>query len=149
MATTSDLQTAALNLQARLKAKKERLDAQYKQQVDELERQIQAVTTTLRLLHEPDACENSIGGSAVSVRELERKTAREALKIIARAAGGRVKITEAKPLLIQARILRKTKNTWGVIDTTLKRSPEFEKVPNEPATYRLKETYTRSQLPIQ
>jgi hypothetical protein len=49
---------------------------------------------------------------------------------------GVVKVTEAKDALIAAGVLKKTKYSWSVVNTTLSRAKEFEKDHAQNGTYR-------------
>jgi hypothetical protein len=139
MANTLDFQHHATNLLAKLKAKKELAEREYKLRISEIDREIEAVSITLRLLREPSTQVplNASTPTLPPASELMGKTARAALAIIARYNDGIVRITDAKAILVGAGILRPTKNVWGAIYTTLTRSPEFEKVRNEKGTFRL------------
>jgi hypothetical protein len=78
---------------------------------------------------------------------LKNKSTREACIEIANRNGGVVRISEAKRLLLGAGILHPTKNTWGVVYTTLVRSKEFEREPRERGTFRL--VGNQNSLPLQ
>lgn len=75
------------------------------------------------------------------------KSIRAALVVVAKYNDGIVRITEAKPLLVGAGIV-KGKHAWGAIYTTLSRSPEFEKVAEEKGTFRLVENTAQGALSV-
>ena len=134
---TDQLHSRALALLQRLKAKKERIQAECKQRLEDIDRQIEAVSTTLQLLREePEKLEVEVASAiqirdSVSLASLTGKSARQALIEIAKKNQGIVKIVEARPLLLSAGILTGTKkeNLWGAIYTELERSKHFEKHP--------------------
>jgi hypothetical protein len=118
-----------LDLLKHLKSKKEALEARHKEEQAELDKEIEAVSITLRLLHEradtaPGAEETK---PTVIPNTLIGKSAREACIEIAKNNGGRIRVADAKDALVAARILKPSKNTWAIVYTTLQRSKEFEK----------------------
>ncbi|HLK19894.1 MAG TPA: hypothetical protein VKT81_13110 [Bryobacteraceae bacterium] len=143
MGTHTDFQQQVLGLLAKLKAKKEALQKEYEGKVAEVDREIESVSTTARLLREPPSVlEVRVSESlAVSdgslMNQLMGKTARQALVLIAEANQGIVRITDAKRLLIGAGVIKKPKHAWGATYTNLMRSPEFEKVSGQAGTFRL------------
>jgi hypothetical protein len=142
MGTHADFQQQVLALLTKLKAKKETLQKEYADKVAEVDREIESVSTTVRLLREPPALEIRVSESlSVSdgslMNQLMGKTARQALVLIAEANQGIVRITDAKRLLIGAGVIKKPKHAWGATYTNLMRSPEFEKVPDQAGTFRL------------
>lgn len=145
-------QTEVLGLLNKLKAKKEAIQREFEQRLAEVDREIDAVNITARLLREPEAV---IGGQATppvvevmaSVSELLGKNTRQALVTIARKNDGIVRVVSAKPLLLAAGIIKQRKNAWGWINTTLSRSREFEKI--EPGTFRLIDSQANKSLMLQ
>jgi hypothetical protein len=139
---TSDFQQHASILLGKLKEKKEAIEREYGLRITEVDKEIEAVSITLRLLREPSPSSKSpesvIVKGQVPASELIGKSARQALILIAQYNAGNVRIIDAKPLLVGAGILQPTKNIWGAIHTTLSRSPEFERVPEEKGTFRLR-----------
>jgi len=147
-------QSATMDLLSKLEAKKAGLQSEFQKRLSAVDKEIEAVSTTLRLLREPSHLEISVADSlvladSVPMSALKNKSAREALVEIARRNGGLVRITEAKPLLLGAGILRRTKNSWGMIYTTLVRSKEFEKHPTESGTFRLRDQGGQAALVLQ
>jgi len=145
MANTTDFQQHATNLLAKLKTKKEAAERDYKVRLAEIDREIEAVSITLRLLREPQGVTVPLTGlkvetqlaNIVPITNLVGKTLRAALAIIAGHNGGILRVTEAKPLLLNAGVLKKPKHAWGAIYTTLSRSPEFKKIPDEKGAFQL------------
>src|ERR1043166_3045605 len=81
-------------------------------------------------------------------RQKSERAVPEALRSIGRANNGIVRIKEVKPALIEAGVIKRHKHAWGAIFTTLTRSPEFEKVPNQAGTFRLIENPAQSKLSV-
>ena len=147
---SSHLQETVSQLFASLKNKKEALQKEYASRMAEVDKEIDAVSTTLRLLR-LGALEAKVPDvisvlDPVMIAQLEGKSAREALIDLAKANDGIVRIVDAKRTLIAAGILKDTKNIWGAIHTTLTRSKEFEKVPGQAGTFRF--TEGRANFPI-
>lgn len=137
-------ESASLVLLSRLEQKKSAIQKEYERSLAAVDKEIEAVTTTLWLLRqaqpEPqlsDTEEQVFSAMASIAMAIKDKSAREALIDLARSNKGVVRIADVKPLLTRAGILKDTKNTWGAIYTTLTRSKEFTKVDNEPGTFRL------------
>lgn len=128
MAGKTPFEGQVLELLARLKITKERIQEECNRKLSDIDQQIEAVSTTLRLLREP-VTEQVITVEAAPIQSstLIGKSAREALIEIAKQRGGRVRIVEAIPLLAGAGVIRRTKNSWNALYTTLIRSKEFEK----------------------
>lgn len=145
-------QGEALALLGRLKAKKEGIEDECKRRLEEVDAEIRAVSTTLRLLGESISVNHATSldrkAAEIPVSELAGKSARVALIEIAKQNGGQVRIVEAKALLIAAGILRPSKNIWGAIYTTLKRSAEFEKVAGEAGTFKLLQEPRWASMPL-
>jgi hypothetical protein len=149
MANTSEFQQHATVLLGKLKAKKEAAEKEYQSRLAEIDREIEAVSITLRLLREPTISNPKIATTSTHIptSELMGKTARAALIIYARHNGGIVRISEAKPILMGAGVV-KGKHAWGVIYTTLARSPEFQKVAEEKGTFRYLENLAQGALSV-
>lgn len=128
MSNESRLEGATLDLFRHLKSKKEALQTRHAAEMAEIDREIEAVNITLRLLREQQtlASIEEIRPATIP-NNLLGKTAREACIEIARNNGGIVRVADAKDALVAARILKPSKNTWAIVYTTLKRSEEFEK----------------------
>ena len=105
----------------------------------EIEKEIEAVSITARLLRETDEAVPQIElyKRMVIPSNLDGLSAREACIEIAKSNGGIVRIAEAKSALIAAKILKPSKNTWAIVYTTLQRSKEFEKSSTGSGIFRL------------
>ena len=99
----------------------------------ELERDIDAIETTLKFLR---AGQPKDASTLVDIDELRGKTQLQGLKAIAEKGGGEVKVTEAKRLMLEAGLFQSTKNVSQKIYNTIKRSDFFVRV--RPGVYRLK-----------
>jgi hypothetical protein len=129
MSNQANFQSASMELLKRLKSRKETIQAKYTFDLSEIDKEIDAVSITLRLLRETAGSTEDVEEAAPAVipNDLSGKSTREACIEIAKSNGGVVFINDAKRALIAAGILKPSKNTWGIIYTTLIRSKEFEK----------------------
>jgi hypothetical protein len=130
MTNLASLQTASLDLLKYLKTKKELILARHTVELTDIDKEIEAVSITVRLLREAEGVNGAPAealGRAVIPEELSGMSIRAACIAIAQRNNGVVRISDAKKALVSAQILREGKNTWGVIYTTLHRSKEFEK----------------------
>ena len=118
------------NLIARLQ--QERIEAE--KQLAQVDEQVIAVETTLRLLRQNGASqEPEIFKSLVP--ELKGKKQLDAMRLIASKNMGILKVTDAKRLMLEAGLIRNPKNAASILYTLISRSGEFEKV--EPGEYKL------------
>lgn len=120
----------AMSLLRHLKSKKEAIQLRHEAELAAIDKEIEAVSITVRLLREiPDSAESAPEEARQTQipNDLFGKSAREACIEIAKKNNGVVFVGDAKKALIAARILKDTKNTWSIIYTTLQRSKEFEK----------------------
>lgn len=132
MSNQAKFESEAMSLLSQLKAKKESLQLRHATELAEIDKEIEAVSITVRLLREvPESTDTRIEVKVPSVipNDLFGMSTREACVEIAKRNHGMVFIAEAKKALIASRILKESKNTWSIIYTTLKRSKEFEKTP--------------------
>lgn len=138
MSPRARFEAEVLQLLNQLNAKKETIQARHKAELDEVTKDIEAVLTTARLLRQPITIVTMPDTwRAFSVpKDLCGKSARVACIEIAKANDGIVRISRAKDALIEAGILKPSKNAWGAVYTTLARSREFEKGP-QAGTFRL------------
>jgi hypothetical protein len=130
MRNKAHFQEMTFQLLKQLKSKKEALEARHAIELADIDKEIEAVSITLRLLAEvpeTDVPREEIKGPSVIPNDLFGKSTREACIEIARRNNGVVFVGEAKKALIASRILKDSKNTWAIIYTTLRRSKEFEK----------------------
>jgi hypothetical protein len=130
MSNVSTFENVTIALWRHLKAKKEAMQERHARELAEVEKEIEAVHTTLRLLKESTNPEvEQIEPTPQQIpNDLVGKSAREACIEIAKRNGGLVRVSDAKKALVAAGILKESKNTWSAVYTTLHRSKEFEKV---------------------
>jgi hypothetical protein len=123
------LQSATIDLLKHLKSRKETVQARQIAELAEIDREIEAVSITLRLLRETAEGSDFVETVKPSVIPdgLAGKSAREACIEIAKRNNGFVRIADARNALVSAGILKSSKNTWAIVYTTLQRSKEFEK----------------------
>jgi hypothetical protein len=109
---------------AKLKMKRDGLQKALAQ----TEAEIQAVETTLTLLSQNGSRPDYLTAIAAErAYDFKGKSQRECLIEIAKRNAGVLKVSEAKRILTLAGVLKKTRNAWGSVHTTLSRSKEFEK----------------------
>src|SRR5439155_17025870 len=107
----------------------EQLAKEFENRLAQTDAEIQAVSTTLRLLKNGHEATGTLATKSLLIPAsvFVGKTQRAALAEIAKRNGGIVKVGEARRILIDAGVIRDAKNTWGLLYTTMSRSPEFEK----------------------
>ncbi len=129
MSNQAKFESETISLLRYLKSKKEAIQLRHASELGEIDKEIEAVSITLRLLREVPQAENPREETkpAVIPNDLFGKSAREACIEIAKQNGGVVFVGDAKKALIANKILKDSKNTWAIIYTTLQRSKEFEK----------------------
>ncbi len=129
MSNQAQFENEAIALLRRLKDKKESIQARHAEELAEIDKEIEAVSITVRLFREAPGSSNAYEEprQAKIPNGLVGKSAREACIEIAKRNGGVVFVAEAKKALVGAGILKESKNTWAIIYTTLQRSKEFEK----------------------
>lgn len=140
MDNTANFESEVLFLLRQLSAKKEKIQAEFAEALAVVDKEIEAVTTTAKLLR--DSSEGAhvtiVPRSGILVPGgLRGKSVRAACIEIAKVNGGLLRITDAKAALVDARVISEKKNAWGKIYTTLTRSKEFEKDAETPGTFRL------------
>ena len=119
------------NLIGRLR--KQRMETQ--QRLDEVDNQLEAVETTIRLLSGTTFISSK---SELLISELQGKTQLNALITIAGKTNNRFKVTDAKRLMIQAGLISNPKSALSMLYTIINRSGKFDKV--KPGEYRLIDT---------
>jgi hypothetical protein len=137
---SANFDVEVLKLLSQLKAKKEKLQEQYTNELAAVDREIEAVSVTARLLRQAPAGLVSVSitqSRTIIPTNLSGKTVEKACMEIAKKNDGIVRVKEAKDALIAADVLRRTKNSWGVVNTTLNRSNQFEKHGSVRGAYRL------------
>jgi hypothetical protein len=130
MSNQARFESEAMSLLRHLKGKKESLQLRHASELAEIDKEIDAVSITVRLLREAPESNGAMEDvklPSVIPNDLSGKSTREACIEIAKNNNGMVFVGEAKKALIASRILKESKNTWAIIYTTLKRSKEFEK----------------------
>jgi hypothetical protein len=129
MSNQATFEVATLDLLKHLKSKKEAMQVRHASELAEIDKEIEAVSITMRLLRETvDSSERTEESKpAVIPNDLNGKSTRQACIEIAKRNNGVVFVGEAKKALVASRILKESKNTWAIIYTTLRRSKEFEK----------------------
>lgn len=129
MSNQAKFESEAMSLLRHLKSKKESIQIRHASELEEIDREIEAVSITMRLLRETPESKDSAEEVKPSVipNDLFGKSTREACIEIAKRNNGIVYVGEAKKALVAARILKNSKNTWAIVYTTLRRSKEFEK----------------------
>jgi hypothetical protein len=131
------LESESFKLLGVLKEKKESMQQRHALELAEIDRQIDAVSTTMSLLREMTVASEIAEPEKPSVipGDLFGKSARAACVEIAKQNDGVLRIMDAKKALLSAGILKSSKNTWTILYTTLQRSKEFEK--GDKGTFRL------------
>jgi hypothetical protein len=129
MNTHAKFESEAMSLLRHLKSKKETVQLRHTAELQEIDREIDAVSITIRLLREAPESDGVIEEVKPSVipNDLFGKSTREACIEIAKKNGGIVYVGEAKKALVAAKVLKDSKNTWSIVYTTLHRSKEFER----------------------
>jgi len=129
MSNQAKFESEAMSLLRHLKSKKEAIHLRHASELEEIDKEIDAVSITIRLLRGVPESKDSAEEVKPSVipNDLFGKSTREACIEIAKKNNGIVYVAEAKKALIDARILKDSKNTWAIVYTTLHRSKEFEK----------------------
>jgi hypothetical protein len=135
MGNQSAFEAATLDMLRYLKEKKRVMQVRHLQELAEVDREIDAVSITVRLLRE--AGKNPEPAQEIKTlipKDLHGKSARAACIEIAKLNSGIVRVSDARDALIAAGILSKKKNAWGIVYTTLTRADEFEKA--TPGSFR-------------
>jgi hypothetical protein len=130
MSNQAKFESEAMSLLRHLKSKKETIQLRHATELAEIDKEIEAVSITVRLLREaPESKDmaDEVKAPSVIPNDLFGKSTREACIEIAKKNNGVVFVGEAKKALVAARILKDSKNTWAIVYTTLQRSKEFEK----------------------
>jgi hypothetical protein len=129
---------------------KERLEDKAKNlasQLNQVHAQLNSVTTTLALLgHKAQKTEAAEEITLIfPPQQLKGLTHHEALERIARANNNRLKITEARQVLIAAKMISTPKNAYSIISNTIGRVGKFKKI--GPGEYELP-TSTKEERPL-
>ena len=133
MTSNGRIQTQLLLLVQNLTAKKERIEKELSQVNGELE----TLQKTIELLEKMKGVEASdqfeFSDKAEvnvlpSVESLKGKTQLQAIIEIAKRNNNRIKVGQARTLLIRAGMLKPTRSSWGGLYTQIKRSNRFRKI---------------------
>jgi len=132
-------ESEVLALLRQLTAKKEKIQAQYTQELANVDKQIEAVQTTAMLMRESgEGAHVLIARPNITVPgNLHGLSVRAACVEIARQNGGVLKVGEATQALLSAGVIQKRKHSWGATYTACVRSKEFEKDDSATGTFRL------------
>jgi hypothetical protein len=129
---SADMKGTLRDVVAKLKARREGL----KKALEQTETEIRAVETTMNLLTQNGSKPSHLTEIfAEKPYDFKGKTQKESLIEIAKRNDGIVRVSEGKRILSAAGKLKKGRNSWGSIYTTLNRSKEFEKA--GPGEFRL------------
>jgi hypothetical protein len=105
--------------------------------LQDLDQEIEHVDATLRSIQIKVPTVSIPKQDLFPIGKLRNLTQVQALVVIAKHHNGIVRAQEAKRLLIQAGVMRETKNSTNIIHAVILRSEKFERV--RPGEYRLKE----------
>jgi hypothetical protein len=106
--------------------------------IQELQREIAALTTSISVLLRDDA--PSVSATEVSgfpIRKIRNMTQTQAVVEIAKYNGGTIRSLDVKPILIAAKLMKSSKNAAHMVNGVIARSEAFERVRR--GEYRLKE----------
>jgi hypothetical protein len=96
----------------------------YKKQLEEFQDNLRSVTATLELL-EGKKLKGDNEELRIQASDLQGLSQKEALRKIARAYGGKLRMKIAKRLMIEAGLIENPKNASNILYTTLKRDDDF------------------------
>ena len=147
MNTGNSFEGEVMELLSQLKAKKDRVMQQYKSELDSIDQQIEAVSTTARLLRQSPK-QNSPARNGSIIPDLHGMTIKQGCIEIAKRNDHIVRVSDARDALIAAGVMSEGKNSWGIVNTTLVRSKEFEKFPAERGAYRYTTESIQQQLSV-
>ena len=117
-----------------------------KRDLEEIDRQLHAVATTLELLRKETSPKvGSVASEQEILAELRtKKTQVPALIAIARHNGGILLTKDAKYLLQRAGLMKVTKNASNILYNVINRSERFDNI--GPGKYRLKVPISQPQV---
>ena len=139
MVTQDSEPTRLLNLVAQLRARERELE----RELDQARSDIEAVQRALALLRGQNGLPVENAAERISVESLKGMTYLAAIKAIARKNDGKVKVTDAKRLLLEAGVALNPKTAYQQVTSTLIRSKHFERV--APGTYQLLPSKSQGQ----
>lgn len=154
MRTNDETYIAMIAMRDSLDARQTELQSE----LEEVTRKLESVSTTLALLdgapmpggHRVAMRQlTSSGSESIDISSLRGLKQVEALKLIARHFGGQFETTIAKRIMLQAGLIKTSKNANNILFSVIQRSDKFERV--QPGVYRLKEEDkpTRPERPQQ
>jgi len=123
MGTMNSALEELTRLYEKLQAKRDKL----KEQLQDAEREFDAISTTMRLLGQ--------GSPTINIVNVEGMSHLEALVAIAKANNNRVSVRTARRLMEKAGLFKNPKNASTVLYTTITRSEKFER--ESAGVYRL------------
>ena len=125
MVSGSKIESEGMALLHDLDSKKQQIEAEYSRKLEILNKQIEAVNTTVRLLKQrADSPESELSIEVPNVSGMKQV---EAVAAIAQRNNGHVKVKDAVRILKAADIL-KAKKAWGALHSVIQRSGRFKKV---------------------
>jgi hypothetical protein len=120
----------------RLKDRLQEKCSQLSKKLGEASQQLKSVTTTLELLGYEDGIADTESKFIYPPSQLRGLTQPQAVERIAKANGGRFKITDVIPVLIEAAVLKRSKNSYSIVFSMIQRTEKYERV--GPGEYALK-----------
>jgi hypothetical protein len=121
----------------RLKERLQEKCSQLSKKLGEASQQLKSVTTTLELLGYENENPSEIEAKYIyPPSQLKGLTQPQAVERIAKANNGRFKITDVIPLLIEAGVLKRSKNSYSIVFSMIQRTEKYERV--GPGEYSLK-----------
>ena len=144
MLTSTNFQSDVLKLLKTLNEKRQRIEERYKEELAAVDKEIEAVNTTAKLMRgdavatiqKGVAARAEAGTLLVPISHLIGKKPKQALMMIAKRNDGILHVRSARQMLLDLGVVKPSKHLWGSIYTTLSRSREFEKGAM-PGTFRL------------
>jgi hypothetical protein len=131
MVTQDSEPTRLLNLIAQLRARERELESELGQAKSDIE----AVQRALALLRGQNGVPIEDAMQGISVESLKGMSYLAAITAIARTNNGKVKVIDAKRLLLEAGVSLNPKTAYQMITATLIRSNRFQRI--APGTYQL------------
>ena len=139
MVTQDSEPTRLLNLIAQLRARERELGSE----LEQVRSDIEAVQRALALLRGQNGVPVEDATQRISVESLKGMSYLAAIAAVARTNNGRVKVTDAKRLLLEAGIARNPKTAYQMITSTILRSDRFQRIAR--GTYQLLPSKSREQ----
>ena len=131
-----------IDLKSRLEKQRDDLASQ----IERVDKEIQSVLTTLRLLGHHGNKADDIVQQTLVVPDLQGLTQHDALIKLARANNNRVRISQAKDILLHEKLISSPKHAYTILYNVLTKSDRFKKV--RPGEFELIERPVLKQLTI-